>query len=200
MKKSTIVSLCGIILAFMVLQVISNKKDVYTKTEIYETKEEAIANFIGYANAYENIKEKEIYSTSTPKEFKESLSFRYRTYIKSGDFRNIHYSIPFMINYSLEEVLDKDIIKNYKESFANIEDYKRNEDITYFKLTGDGSNYYKTVAKSKIKEDGTISIEDLNISQEEMEESGYYIEEYSYYIVVINEDEGYVVDYYEGIY
>lgn len=198
MKKSMIIPLCGIILVFMFLQVMSNKKDVYVKTKNYEVKEEAIADFIGYSNVYENIMDVDgysnVYSNAFSNEFNESISLRYRTFIKNDHSRNIFGGIPFMLEYSLEKVEDEYITEKYEDTFKLIEGYKRSEDITYFNLTGKGVGVYKTIDKSKIKKDGTVDAKDLDLGED------YYTEELSLYIVVVDEGEGYVVDYYERIY
>lgn len=200
MKKSMIISISGIILVFLVLQVMAKKSDLYVKTKYYDNKEEVIADFIRYSNTYEKIKvDDNSFTTAVPKDFKETISLRYRTYIKNNNERFINFFIEFLLNYELEEINEDYIVEDYNKTFKWIKNYKKSDDITYYKLTGDSIlNVSGIIDRSKFNEDGTISLEALEITQEELDEGIYYIKPATYYFVVVDEGEGYVVDYYRA--
>ena len=88
MKKSMVLSICGIVLVFMTLQVMSNRKPLYEKSEVFNSENEAIASFLGYMNTYESLRNGQGYSSAYPKEFFESISLRYRIYIKNIKLNN----------------------------------------------------------------------------------------------------------------
>lgn len=210
MKKSMVLSICGIVLVFMTLHVMANRKPFYEKSEIFNSKNEAIASFLGYMNTYESLENGRAYSNTYPKEFFESISLRYRIYIKNNQFRDSLGYIPLMLNYSLEEVQDKYIKDRYDKSFQLIDKYKKSEDVTYYKLKGKGLTIYETVDETKVREDGTINLEEIiDVKSREVIEGVEYIidsnnkeyilEDVNLYLVVVDEGEGYVIDYYEWI-
>ncbi|MDZ7543747.1 hypothetical protein GNF83_21800, partial [Clostridium perfringens] len=103
MKKSTFIAVSGLVIVFLFISAIQNKTKVYEKQTIYETPEEAIVNFIGYANVHEKVKiNKGIYEDRTPQEFHESISRRYRLYNSNNTIVNqIKEQIPVLYEYEL---------------------------------------------------------------------------------------------------
>ena len=61
MKKSTLLAFSGLIIIFFIVVSLGNRTKVYEKQERYNTPEEAIVNFIGYINSYEEVKSKNTY-------------------------------------------------------------------------------------------------------------------------------------------
>ena len=196
MKKSMVLSICGIVLAFMTLQVISNKKNYYVKKVYHTDKKEAVYDFIGYNNVYENLNKPDLYSNTLAKEYFESISLRYRIYIKNSEWVNHPFGfLPFIIDgYSLEEVEDDYIKKAYEDTFKLLKEYEKGKDVTFYKLKGEGLSFYEHVNKNKINENGSIKLEEVTDKYQE-----YYKEEIEMYLVVVNEGQGFVVDYYERV-
>lgn len=192
MKKSLFLAIAGVLLAFSMVSALGNKEKLYEKKENYSTPEEAIAKFVGYINIYDEIKINNGYYTIPSRNFLESISKRYRLYCGDDGFnKNIYESVPVLYSYKLEELeYDSlfDIKERYEESFKHIANYPRNKNPRVFKLIGNGS-HNKDVKKSELREDGTIENSD---NSEEMP--------VTIYLFVIDEGEGYVVDYYNFIY
>lgn len=210
MKKSMILSICGIVLVFITLHVMGSRKPFYEKREVFNSKNEAIASFLGYMNTYESLENGRGYSNTYPKEFFESISLRYRIYIKNNQFRESFGYIPLILDYSLEEVQDKYIKDRYDKSFHLIGKYKKSEDVTYYKLKGTGLTIDEKVDKTKVKEDGTINLEGIiDVKYREVidgveyiidsNDNNYILEDVNLYLIVVDEGEGYVIDYYEWI-
>ncbi|WP_195263775.1 hypothetical protein [Clostridium sp. 1001275B_160808_H3] len=201
MKKSTLLAFSGIIIIFLIVTSLGNRTKVYEKQERYTTPEEAIVNFIGYINSYEEVKSKSgYYYHVTPNEFLESLSKRYRLYLGEGNGnRYINEQVPVVYSYELEEVSLNDLRNlqmNYEDSFKGISNYKRPSEVRVYKLDA-LALYNFEVDKNSVKKDGTVDkvnyIEESKVN--DIEETPMEI-----YLVVVDEGEGYVVDYYNTIY
>ena len=192
MKKSTYLAIAAVILAFFVVSAVGNRNRLYEKEEIFKRPEEAIVNFIGYINSYENLKSDNGYYRIPSREFLESISKRYRLYVgEENGYKFIMEQLPSFFSYELKEVdynSLNNIKNNYEESFKNISNYSRDLNPKVYKLDGYGI-YLGDLEKSYIKEDGTVN----NTNNDE--EIPFTI-----YLVVIDEGEGYVVDYYSVIY
>ncbi|ASW43546.1 hypothetical protein [Clostridium isatidis] len=194
MKKSTFYAIASLMIVFLVLSTFSRKTKIYEKEINFNTPEEAISSFIGYANAYERIGTKGTYINMAPTKFLESLSRRYRLFIKnSNDARFIYGYIPSFYSYDLEEIDEKLIKEEYENSFDKIPNYKRAKDIRFYRLDGNSYYYNKVIDMELINDNGTVSNDYSSTSTEELDKT-------SLYLVVIDEGEGYVVDYYQEIY
>lgn len=194
MKKSTFYSIASLMIVFLVLSTFSRKTKIYEKEINFNTPEEAISSFIGYANAYERVGNKGTYINMAPAKFLESLSRRYRLYIRNrNDARFINGYIPTFYSYDLVEIEDEAIKELYEISLEKIPNYKRVRDIKYYKLDGNSSYNNQVVDVEMINDNGTLANND-NISD------AVDLEKSSFYLVIIDEGEGYVVDYYQEIY
>lgn len=204
MKKSTIMAFSAIIITFLVLTSIGDVTKVYEKQERYNTPEEAIVNFIGYGNSYEKVKTKSGYYEMTPREFLESLSRRYRLFVDERGGRNINVQLPALTSYKISEIDFKDLeniktnyngsfdnIKSaYEKSFDKIPNYKNPKEVRAYKL--DSECFYDSyIDKVFVKEDGTV---DKSNYDEKSEKPQQLID---LYLIVVDEGEGYVVDYYD---
>ena len=190
MKKSTLLAFSGLIIIFFIVVSLGNRTKVYEKQERYNTPEEAIVNFIGYINSYEEVKSKNTYYHVTPNEFFESISKRYRLYLGEGN-GYINDQVPVVHSYELEEVSLNDLINlkvNYEDSFKGMTNYKNHSEVRVYKLDVLAS-YNLSVDKNSVKKDGTV--DKVNDTEETPVEI---------YLVVVDEGEGYVVDYYNIIY
>ena len=192
MKKSLFLAITGVLLAFSMVSALGNKEKLYEKKERFNTPEEAIVKFIRYINTYDRIKINNGYYTIPSREFLESISKRYRLYCgEEGWNRSIYETLPILFSYELEEV-EYDSLNNikerYEESFNQISNYKRGENPRVFKLEGYGS-HNKDVEKNEIREDGTIE------NVENIDEIPLTV-----YIIVVDEGEGYVIDFYTLVY
>lgn len=196
MKKSTILALSGIIIVFLVTMAMGNKSKVYEKQVRYENPEDAIVNFIGYANSYEVVKSRSTYYNIIPNEFLESISRRYRLYINEENMNKwILGELPILYNYELSEVKKEDLnhlIASYEYSYNGIPNYKKPVETRYYKLDAVGS-YNGNVDKTLVKSNGTV---DKLVSDKDYDLSKNNIE---IYLIVVDEEEGYVVDYYNTI-
>lgn len=192
MKKSTLLAFSGLIIIFFIVVSLGNRTKVYEKQERYNTPEEAIVNFIGYINSYEEVKSKNTYYHVTPNGFFESISKRYRLYLGEGNGnRYINDQVPVVHSYELEEVSLNDLINlkvNYEDSFKGMTNYKNHSEVRVYKLDVLAS-YNLSVDKNSVKKDGTV--DKVNDTEETPVEI---------YLVVVDEGEGYVVDYYNIIY
>lgn len=199
MKKSTIAAFVALIMVFIYIFTEGSKFRIYEKEVFYKTPEEAIHKFIGFINVQENVKGKNgIYTTEIPKEFLESISKRYRLYGKNGNFnRYLNEIFPAFKNCTIKEIKedkDVDFIKSrYMESFEKIEGYEKPKDIRFFRIGGEDYSY-ENVSRTEVNEDGTVNIE-FN-SEMKYKENDYITID----LVVIDEGEGYVVDYYAQYY
>lgn len=193
MKKSTILAFSGLIITFFIVTLLGNRTNVYEKQKRYDTPKEAIINFIGYINSYEEVKTKNGYYTITPSEFLESISRRYRLYLGENNNNRYIYSepLPLFYSYELEEVSlndSKSLEINYENSFEGIPEYKIPNEVKVYKLNALVTHDY-SIDKRAVKEDGTV---------DEIEgKEGIPME---VYLVIVNEGEGYVVDYYSTVY
>lgn len=187
MKKSTVLACIGVIIAFLIVGALGHKKDFYEKQENFKTPEEAIVNFIGYANISETIKAENGYYEKISRKFLESISRRYRLYIGDDRWSYINSQIPQFSSYDLKEITENDLdfIRDYYEgSLEQIPNYIKPIDKRFYSLNGNASNI-KYNDDRHPNEDGTFD----NI---------FDIEEVktTLYLVVVDEGEGYVVDYY----
>lgn len=192
MKRSTFLAIAGVILAFFIVSAFGNRERLYEKKETFRKPEEAIVNFIGYANTFEMVKADNGYYSVPSREFLESISKRYRLYIgEKNGYKFISEQLPVLFNYEMKEVDYNSLTnvkKNYEDSFKSISNYKRDNNPRVYRLDGYG-NYNYDIQKTYVNEDGTVN----NINNDE--EIPLTI-----YLVVVNEGEGFVVDYYSIIY
>lgn len=192
MKKSTLLALSGLIIAFLIVTSLGNRANVYEKQERYNTPEEAIVNFIGYMNSYEKVKDRNGYYEIIPSEFLESISKRYRLYIGDQTYsRYINEQLPTVHSYDLKEVNLNDLKNlkmNYENSFKGMKNYIKPSEVRVYKLDAVVS-YNLNVDKNSVRKDGTVE------KSNDIEET-----EIELYLVVVNEGEGYVVDYYNVLY
>lgn len=187
MKKSTVLACIGVIIAFLIVGALGNKKDFYEKQENFKTPEEAIVNFIGYANISETIKAENGYYEKISRKFLESVSRRYRLYLGGDRWSSINYQIPQFSSYNLKEITENDLdfVKNdYEYSLEQIPNYIKPMDKRFYSLNGNGSNM-KYNDDRHPNEDGTFD-NVFDIEEDEI----------ILYLVVVDEGEGYVVDYY----
>ncbi|GAA0083817.1 hypothetical protein UT300007_02560 [Clostridium sp. CTA-7] len=196
MKKSTLLALSGIIVVFLVIMAMGNKSKVYEKQERYKNPEDAIVNFIGYINSYEVVKDRSIYYNIIPNEFLESISRRYRLYINEDNMNKwILGEVPILYSYELSEINKEDLnylITSYESSYDGVPNYKKPVETRYYKLDAVGS-YNENVDKTLVKSNGTV---DKLVSDKDYDLSKNNIE---IYLIVVDEGEGYVVDYYNTI-
>lgn len=203
MKKSTLLAVSGLIIIFIIITSFGDKTKVYEKQVRYDTPEEAIANFIGYANSYEVVKNKNRYYNIIPKEFLESISRRYRLYLNDyNGTKYINEQIPIFLDYEIAEVNIENLGNlrvNYEESFNNIPNYQRAKEVRTYKLSA-LIIYNNEVDKVFVNSDGTVNKDGIYKSYDEISKQEIYNEqvatEIDFYLVVIDEEEGYVVDYY----
>lgn len=204
MKKSTIAAFVALIMVFIYIFTEGSKFSIYEKEVFYKTPEEAIHKFIGFINVQENVKGKNgIYTTEIPKEFLESISKRYRLYGKNGNFnRYLNESFPTFKNCTIKEIKEDkevDFIKSrYMESFEEIKGYEKPKDIRFFRIGGEDYSY-GSINREDVNEDGTVNIEfnsKMQYKDDEYKENDYITID----LVVIDEGEGYVVDYYAQYY
>lgn len=193
MKKSTFLAIAGVVLAFFIVSAFGNRYRLYEKEEKFDRPEEAISRFIGYANQYESVKTDNGYYYVTSRKFLESISERYRLYIGIDNSNNsIEGQIPILFSYDIQEVDYNSLnnIKNsYEDSLKNIQNYNRDETPRVYRLDGYGAYNGRIDENFYVNEDGTTN----NIYGDE--EIPFTI-----YLVVVNEGEGYVVDYYSVVY
>lgn len=187
MKKSTVLACIGVIIAFLIVGALGYKKDIYEKQENFKTPEEAIVNFIGYANISETVKVENGYYEKLPRKFLESVSRRYRLYIGEDRWSAINYQIPQFSSYDLKEITENDLdsVKNdYEYSLELVPNYIKPIDKRFYSLNGNGSNM-KYNDDRHPNDDGTFD----NVFDIEEDKT-------TLYLVVVDEGEGYVVDYY----
>lgn len=187
MKKSTVLACIGVIIAFLIVGALGNKKDFYEKQENFKTPKEAIVNFIGYANISETIKAENGYYEKISRKFLESISRRYRLYIGDDMWSYINGQIPQFSSYELKEITENDLnsIKdNYEYSLELAPNYIKPIDKRFYYLNGSASNL-KYNDERHPNEDGTFD-NVFDVEEDEM----------ILYLVVVDEGEGYVVDYY----
>lgn len=194
MKKSTLIAVGTLVAIFLVITPFSNRNAIYEKTMKHSDPREAIEDFIGYANVYEDVRVENRFETRTPPEFFESLSRRYRLSLGDDGNGNQRYfynsNIPSFNYYEYEEV-DGDELEILKKAhnitYKSIPNYKKPEIVKYYKLSGAYVSGY-IFNKSDVKEDGSVSFKD--VSSDSLGNKG------TYYFVVVDEGEGYVVDFY----
>ena len=193
MKKATFLAIGGVVLAFFIVSAFGNRYRLYEKEENFDRPEEAISTFIGYANQYENVKNDNGYYYVTSRKFLESISERYRLYIGIDSSNSwLEAQIPILFSYDMQEVDYNSLtnIKNsYEDSFKNIQNYNRDETPRVYRLDGYGNYNGKIHENFYVNEDGTV---DNIYDNEEIP--------FTIYLVVVNEGEGYVVDYYSILY
>ena len=192
MKKSTILAITAVILAFFIVSAFGNREELYEKKETFKKPEEAIVNFMGYANAFEIVKADNGYYRVPSREFLESISKRYRLYIgEKNGYKFISEQLPVLFSYEMKEV-DYNSLTNvkkiYEDSFKSISNYKRDNNPRVYRLDGYG-NYNYDIEKAYVNKDGTVK--NINNAEEIP---------LSMYLIVVNEDEGFVVDYYSIVY
>jgi len=192
MKKSTFLAVAGVILAFFIVSAFGKIEREYEKKENFKNPEDAIVNFIGYVNSFELVKADNGSYRVPSREFLESISKRYRLYVGDGSsFNSLLERVPILFNYEMKEVDFNSITNvknNYENTFKNISNYNRDNNPIVYKLDGYGS-YNIDVDKVNVNEDGTVK----NVfEQDELP--------ITIYVIVVNEGEGYVVDYYSVVY
>ncbi len=192
MKKSTFLAVAAVVLAFFIVSAFGKRKGLYEKKENFERPEEAIVNFIGYINSFEMVRDDNGYYSLPTREFLESISKRYRLYIGEGyGHRYISEQVPVLYSYEMKEVDYNSLTNlknNYEYSYNSISNYKRDNNPRVYRLEGYGG-YNNNFDKSYVNEDGTVK----NIYNDQ--ESPLTI-----YLVVVDEGEGFVVDYYSVVY
>ncbi|MGG7142794.1 hypothetical protein ACQPVP_04945 [Clostridium nigeriense] len=192
MKRSTFLAVGGVILAFFIVSAFGNKNNFYEKEKTFEKPEDAIINFIGYINTYEMVKDDNGYYYVPSRDFLESISKRYRMFVGTeGSNKFINDQVPVFFRYEMKEVDFNSLtnLKNtYNESFKNIPKYPSNNEVRVYKLDGYG-DFNSGFEKSYVKEDGTIE----NIYDGEGTSM-------TLYLILVDEGEGYVVDYYSLMY
>ncbi|MGG7058000.1 hypothetical protein ACQPUZ_06845 [Clostridium tertium] len=192
MKRSTFLAIGGVILAFFIVSAFGNKNNFYEKEKTFEKPEDAIINFIGYINTYEMVKADNGYYYVPSRNFLESISKRYRMFVGTeGSNKFINDQVPVFFRYEMKEVDFNSLtnLKNtYNESFKNIPKYPSNNEVRVYKLDGYG-DFNSGFEKSYVKEDGTIE----NIYDGEGTPM-------TLYLILVDEGEGYVVDYYSLMY
>lgn len=192
MKKSTFLAVAGVILAFFIVSAFGKIERAYEKKENFKNPEDAIVNFIGYVNSFELVKADNGSYRVPSREFLESISKRYRLYIGDDNpYNSLFEQVPILFNYEIKEVDFDSIINvknNYENTFMNISNYSRDNDPIVYRLDGQGG-YNIDVDKVNVNEDGTVK----NVFQQD--EFPVTI-----YLIVVNEGEGYVVDYYSVVY
>lgn len=193
MKRSTFLAVGGVVLAFFIVSAFGNRNRFYEKKETFEKPEDAIVNFIGYANKYEMVKNDNGYYYVTSRDFLESISKRYRLYIGIDNGNNFIFEpVPFLFSYDMQEV-DYDSLINikdsYEDSFKIISNYNRDSNPRVYRLDGYGNYNGKIDEDFYVNEDGTV-------------DNFYDYEEIpvTIYLIAVNEGEGYVVDYYTVLY
>lgn len=186
MKKSTFFAVSAIFIVFFIVNTLGNKVIPYKKELNFKTPEEAIENFIEYINIYDEINNNGITRiNNATKEFKESISKRYRFYCELNSNNSVFNQVPIFENYELSEIsLDenKNLNNEYIYTLNQIPNYIKPNEIRAFSLIGEGiygsysRNDYKSSMKEKLKSTQKTKINIL--------------------FVVVDEGEGYVVDYY----
>ena len=185
MKKSLFLAIAGVLLAFSMVSALGNKEKIYEKKERFNTPEEAIVKFIGYINTYDRIKVNNGYYTIPSREFLESISKRYRLYCELNSNNAVFNQVPIFENYELSEIsLDenKNLKNEYIYTLKQIPNYIKPNKIRAFSLVGKGiyGSYSRSDYKSSMKEIiKSTEKTDINLL-----------------FVVVDEGEGYVVDYY----
>lgn len=192
MKKSTFLAVAAVIIAFFIVSAFGNKEGLIGKKETFERPEEAIVNFIGYINSFDTIKKDNGYYDIRAREFLESISKRFRLYIGTDtSYNSVLGQVPILYSYEIQEVDYNSLTNlksNYEDSFKNISNYKRDNNPRVYRLDGYGG-YNTHVEKEYINKDGTVK----NINNDA--ENPLTI-----YLVVVDEGEGFVVDYYSVVY
>lgn len=199
MKKSTIAAFAALIMVFIYIFTAGNKFNTYEKEVFYKTPEEAVHKFMGFINVQEKVKDKDgFYTNEIPKEFLESISRRYRLYSKNGKRnRYLSGSFPTFKKCTIKEIKEEKNIEYinsaYKESFREIKGYEKPIDIRFFRIEGNDYSY-EYINREDVNEDGTVNAVFNN--EMKYEENNYITID----LVVIDEGEGYVVDYYNSPY
>ena len=186
MKKSTFFALSAIFIVFFIVNTLGNKIVPYKKEITFKTPEEAIENFVEYINIYDEINNNGMMTiNNTTKEFKESISKRYRLYCELNSNNAVFNQVPIFENYELSEIsLDenKNLKNEYIYTLKQIPNYIKPNKIRAFSLVGKGiyGSYSRSDYKSSMKEIiKSTEKTDINLL-----------------FVVVDEGEGYVVDYY----
>lgn len=187
MKKSTFFAVSAIFIAFFIVNTLGNRIIPYKKEINFKTPEEAISNFVEYINIYDEIDDNGVNRVNNiTKEFKESISRRYRITTAVNGNTYIYNQIPILSNYEINEIsLDenKNLKNEYMYTLQGIPNYIKPNKIKAFSLKGEGSTY------------GTFSRVDYNLNKEniiDLQEKT----KINILFIVIDEGEGYVVDYY----
>ncbi|GAB6170279.1 hypothetical protein JCM1393_27390 [Clostridium carnis] len=188
MKKSTSLAIGILAIVFFIITAFINCNKIYEKQIKYEDPEKVLENFLLYFNVKEEIVKNLNYTKLViPNEFYESISKRYRLYIDNDTYYGyLNSNLPSFIEYDIEEVKGREleyISKKHLETYEAIKTYKNINDVRYYKVYGKGV-YNRQFIKRDIKNNK------LNIDSNEYVDS-------SLYIVIVDEGEGYVVDYYE---
>lgn len=192
MKKSTFLAVATVVLAFFIVSAFGKRERLYEKKENFKSPEDAIVNFIGYINSFEMVKIDNGYYNVPAREFLESISKRYRLYVgEKYGYQYIFGQVPALYSYKMEEMDYNSLTNlknNYEYSFKGISNYKRDNNPRVYKLDGYGG-YNNNIEKTYVNKDGTVK----NFNNDE---------EYplTIYLVVVNEGEGFVVDYYSVLF
>lgn len=186
MKKSTFFALSAIFIVFFIVNTLGNKLIPYKKEINFKTPEEAIINFIEYINVYDEINDNGMtIINNTTKDFKESVSKRYRIYSDVNSYNVIFNQIPILESYEINEISfdeNKNLKNEYIYTLQGIPNYIKPNEVRAFSLVGEG--VYGSLARKNYKSDMEKIIKSTEKSK------------VSLLVVVIDEGEGYVVDYY----
>lgn len=200
MKKSTLLAIGILVSIIFIITIFNNKIDVYDK-KIKHTKEiDAIQDFIGYSNVLEEVKnnKRNYYKLVKTNEFYESISRRYRLYLADNKHQSNLWgknSFPAFTEYKIENLTDNEINyikKIHDNSYSIIENYPMPKSIEYFKIKGKYFNL-DNLKRNDINKNGTVKegfLRKENLNEEAIQNG-------SCIIVIVDEGEGYVVDYYE---
>lgn len=186
MKKSTFFSVSAIFIVFFIVNTLGNRIIPYKKEVNFKRPEDAINNFIEYINVYDEVnKDGRIVVSKSTKEFKESISKRFRINVDIYGYNTIFNQIPIYKEYELNEIsLEENYIlnDNYMHSLDGAPNYIKPKDIRAFILKGEGVY-------------GDFSRNDIKVNKDKIFESKEK-QVANFLFVVVDEGEGYVVDYY----
>lgn len=188
MKRFKLIAMGIVVVAVIVISPLAGRNKVYEKTMKHENPVEAIEDCIGYSGIHVKSDNN---TTSTPKEFFESISRRQRLLVKNDSLINFN-NLPAFTEYKIEEVKGKEleaVKKEHEQSYLYIPNYKKPEKVLVYKMKGTYSPWHYSDDINLVKEDGTVIITEEDAK---LDNGGYYF-------VVVDEGEGYVVDYHRNL-
>lgn len=180
MRKIVLTSLSVIFIGFFMINNLGYKIFAYDKKVKFSTPEEAIDSFIKYSNIYDDINGVNKVDKYNTEEFNESISEKFKVYIKFNKSYMALNEIPIYENYTLKEVsLEDNYILNslYRNYIENNTESK----VRVFSLRGKGVK-------------GSFSRDDFDLEKDRLLKENDK-EEYDFFIVAIDNGNGYVVDY-----